>query len=45
MKVSAVASLTEEGLKTIAPIAVRLGQHEGFPAHVQAITEREALSR
>lgn len=44
MKVSSVASLTEEGLKTIASVAVRLGQHEGFPAHVQAITAREALS-
>ncbi len=44
MKVSSVASLTEAGLRTVAPVAVRLGQHEGFPAHVQAITEREALS-
>ncbi len=43
LKASSIASLTEEGLKTVAPVAVRLGRHEGFPAHVMAITEREAL--
>jgi histidinol dehydrogenase len=44
MKASSVASLTEEGLNTVAPVAVQLGRHEGFPAHVMAITEREGLS-
>lgn len=43
LKATSVASLTPDGLRTVAPVAIRLGQHEGFPAHVQAITERGVL--
>lgn len=42
LKTTSVAALEPEGLRAVAPAAVRLGRHEGFPAHVQAITEREA---
>jgi histidinol dehydrogenase len=45
LKAVSIASLTAEGLRTVAPVAIRLGQHEGFPAHIQAITEREVLLR
>jgi histidinol dehydrogenase len=45
MKAISVASLSEEGLRTVSTVAVSLGRHEGFPAHVMAITEREALLR
>jgi histidinol dehydrogenase len=41
MKTTFVAGLTADGLRTVAPVAAALGRHEGFPAHVQAITERE----
>jgi len=41
MKTTFVAGLTAAGLRTVAPVAAALGRHEGFPAHVQAITERE----
>ncbi|MDR7522576.1 MAG: histidinol dehydrogenase [Armatimonadota bacterium] len=41
LKATSLASLSPEGLRRIAPDAVRLGRHEGFPAHVQAITARE----
>lgn len=43
LKTTSIASLTADGLRTLAPLAVRLGAHEGFPAHVLAVTEREAL--
>ena len=42
LKATSVAGLTAVGLRTLAPVAARLGAYEGFPAHVQAITEREA---
>ncbi len=41
LKATSVAALTAEGLRTVAPVAAALGRYEGFPAHVQAITERE----
>ncbi len=41
LKTTSVAALTPEGLRAVAPVAERLGRYEGFPAHVQAITERE----
>lgn len=41
LKATAIAGLTPDGLRAVAPIAVRLGRYEGFPAHVQAITHRE----
>jgi histidinol dehydrogenase len=44
LKTTSIASLTAGGLRALAPVAVRLGEHEGFPAHVMAVTEREALS-
>lgn len=40
MKTSFVAGLTPAGLRAVAPVAVAVGRHEGFPAHVQAIAER-----
>jgi len=40
MKTIFVARLTAAGLRVVAPIAVTLGSYEGFPAHVQAMTER-----
>ncbi len=43
LKTTSIASLTADGLRTLAPVAVRLGAHEGFPAHVLAVTERERL--
>ncbi len=45
LKAISMAGLTPEGLRTVAPVAVHLGRYEGFPAHVQAITEREAGAR
>jgi histidinol dehydrogenase len=41
MKTTFVAGLTAAGLRAVAPVAAALGRHEGFPAHVQAITEHE----
>lgn len=41
LKTTSLAELTPDGLRAIAPVATRLGRYEGFPAHVQAITERE----
>jgi histidinol dehydrogenase len=43
LKTTSIAALTDEGLRALAPVAVRLGEYEGFPAHVLAITGREAL--
>jgi len=43
LKTTSLASLSGEGLRTLAPVAVRLGEHEGFPAHVLAVTGREAF--
>jgi histidinol dehydrogenase len=42
LKTTSLAGLSEDGLRAVADVAVRLGRHEGFPAHVQAITAREA---
>jgi histidinol dehydrogenase len=44
LKATSIASLTAEGLRALGPVAVRLGQHEDFPAHVLAVTGREGLS-
>jgi len=41
LKAISIAGLTSVGLRAVAPVAERLGRYEGFPAHVQAITERE----
>ncbi|MBM3469834.1 MAG: histidinol dehydrogenase [Armatimonadetes bacterium] len=41
LKATAIAGLTLDGLRAVAPVASRLGWYEGFPAHVQAITHRE----
>ncbi|MDR7481408.1 MAG: histidinol dehydrogenase [Armatimonadota bacterium] len=41
LKVTSLAQLDERGLRAVGPVAVRLGQYEGFPAHVQALTARE----
>ncbi|MDR7418579.1 MAG: histidinol dehydrogenase [Armatimonadota bacterium] len=43
LKTISVASLSAEGLRALGPVAVRLGQHEDFPAHVLAVTGREGL--
>jgi histidinol dehydrogenase len=43
LKATSLAALSAEGLTTLAPVAVRLGEHEGFPGHVLAVTGREAL--
>jgi histidinol dehydrogenase len=43
LKATSIASLTADGLRVLGPVAVRLGQHEGFPAHVLAVTGREGL--
>ncbi len=40
MKTTFIAGLTAEGLRKVAPVVEQLGRYEGFPAHVQAITER-----
>jgi histidinol dehydrogenase len=42
LKATSVAGLTAEGLRALAPVAAQLGRYEDFPAHVLAITEREA---
>lgn len=42
LKTTSLAGLTEDGLRAVADVAVRLGRYEGFPAHVQAIIAREA---
>lgn len=44
LKATSLASLSAEGLRVLAPVAVRLGEHEEFPAHVLAVTGREALA-
>ncbi|MGQ0548618.1 MAG: histidinol dehydrogenase [Armatimonadota bacterium] len=41
LKATSLAVLTAEGLRAVGPVAAVLGRYEGFPAHVQAITERE----
>jgi histidinol dehydrogenase len=41
LKATSLASLDERGLRTVGPVAVRLGTYEGFPAHVRALTVRE----
>jgi histidinol dehydrogenase len=43
LKTTSIASLSDGGLRTLAPVSVRLGEHEGFPAHVLAVTAREGL--
>lgn len=40
MKATFVAGLTADGLRKVARVAEQMGRYEGFPAHVQAITER-----
>ncbi len=45
LKATSIAALTEEGLRVVAPIAASLGRYEGFPAHVQAIIERQRGGR
>jgi histidinol dehydrogenase len=40
LKTTSLAELTADGLAAVGPAAVRLGRHEGFPAHVLALTER-----
>jgi histidinol dehydrogenase len=42
LKTTSTAELSSAGLATVTPAAVRLGEHEGFPAHVLALTERQA---
>lgn len=41
LKTTSIAALSDRGLCAVAPVAERLGRHEGFPAHVLAVTERE----
>jgi histidinol dehydrogenase len=41
LKTTSIAALSPEGLRAVAPVVEQMGRHEGFPAHVQAITERE----
>lgn len=43
LKATSIAALSREGLRTLAPVAARLGEHEGFPAHVMAVADREGL--
>jgi histidinol dehydrogenase len=43
LKSTSVAALSADGLRSLGPLAVRLGQHEGFPAHVLAVTAREEV--
>lgn len=43
LKATSIAALSRDGLRTLAPVAVRLGEHEGFPAHVMAVTDREGV--
>lgn len=43
LRTTSIAALSREGLRMLAPVAVRLGEHEGFPAHVMAVTAREGL--
>lgn len=45
LKATSIAALTEEGLRAVAPVAALLGRYEGFPAHVQAIIERQRGGR
>ncbi|MBI3998615.1 MAG: histidinol dehydrogenase [Armatimonadetes bacterium] len=45
LKTTSIASLTPDGLRVVAPVVTALGRYEGFPAHVQAITEREGDAR
>ncbi len=40
LKATSIAELSAAGLAAVSPAAVRLGEHEGFPAHVLALTER-----
>jgi histidinol dehydrogenase len=42
LKATSTAELSAAGLAAVAPAAVRLGEHEGFPAHVAALTERRS---
>jgi histidinol dehydrogenase len=43
LKTSSIAALSREGLRRLAPVAIRLGAHEGFPAHVAALTSRAGV--
>jgi histidinol dehydrogenase len=45
LKATSLAMLTEAGLDALAPVAVQLGTHEGFPAHVLAVTGRRKETR
>lgn len=40
MTTTSVAKLTEEGLRSLAPATLALADHEGFPAHANAIRIR-----
>jgi histidinol dehydrogenase len=42
LKATSIAELSATGFAAVAPAAVRLGEHEGFPAHVLALTERRS---
>jgi histidinol dehydrogenase len=44
LKTTSLAGLTQDGLRAVADVAIRLGRYEGFPAHVHAITAREAAT-
>jgi histidinol dehydrogenase len=45
LKTTSLAELSPEGLARITPAAIRLGEHEGFPAHVLALRERALTER
>ncbi|HEY5629953.1 MAG TPA: histidinol dehydrogenase [Candidatus Limnocylindrales bacterium] len=40
MTTASVASLTEDGLRSLAPATLALADHEGFPAHANALRIR-----
>ena len=40
MTTTSVAKLTEEGLRSLAPATLALAEHEGFPAHANALRIR-----
>jgi histidinol dehydrogenase len=44
LKSTSTAELSAGGLDTVTTAATRLGEHEGFPAHVLALSERRSAS-
>ena len=40
MTTASIAKLTEDGLRSLAPATLALADHEGFPAHANALRIR-----